>query len=100
MTRRSARSALILATGRRAPARSGQQGRFLRPPGQKPPRLRVAPGTMRAMPTDRPTSSRDHLCLPMTLADGSAAMTRNVSAHGLFFTLPSGHAIDDWLLVE
>jgi hypothetical protein len=55
---------------------------------------------MRAMPTDRRASSRDHLCLPMTLADGSAAMTRNVRAHGLFFTLPAGHAIDDWLLVE
>jgi hypothetical protein len=52
------------------------------------------------MHPDRRASSRDHLFLPMTLADGSAARTRNVSAHGLFFTLPPGRAIDDWLLVE
>jgi hypothetical protein len=52
------------------------------------------------MHPDRRASSRDHLALPMTLADGSAAMTRNVSAEGLFFTLPAGRQLDDWLLVE
>ena len=52
------------------------------------------------MHPDRRASSRDHLALPMTLADGSAAMTRNVSAQGLFFTLPPGRELDEWLLVE
>lgn len=52
------------------------------------------------MPSDRRASSRDHLFLPMTLADGSAARTRNVSANGLFFTLPPGREIEEWLLVE
>ncbi|GAC1525735.1 MAG: hypothetical protein NVS2B4_01920 [Ramlibacter sp.] len=55
---------------------------------------------MHAMHTNRRASARDQLALPIALANGSAAMTRNISAEGLFLTLPSGQAIADWLLLE
>lgn len=55
---------------------------------------------MRPMHPERRTSSRDQLALPVALADGSTAMTRNISAEGLYVTLPAGRAIDDWLRLE
>lgn len=52
------------------------------------------------MHPERRASSRDQLALPVALADGSAAVTRNISAEGLYLTLPAGRAVDDWLRLE
>jgi hypothetical protein len=52
------------------------------------------------MHPERRASPRDTLSLPIALADGGSAMTRNLSADGLFFTVPAGSRLDDWLHVE
>jgi len=52
------------------------------------------------MDLDRRASARESLALPIVLADGSSATTRNVSASGLFFTVPAGQQVDMWMRVE
>lgn len=52
------------------------------------------------MHTERRSSARDTLALPIALADGSPAVTRNVSATGMFFTVPAGYRVDDWMRIE
>lgn len=43
---------------------------------------------------------RETLALPILLADGSVAVTRNVSAGGLFLVVPSSMLIGDRLTFE
>jgi hypothetical protein len=52
------------------------------------------------MHSDRRSSARDKLSLPIALADGTPAVTRNISASGMFFTLPAGHQLDQWMQIE
>ena len=52
------------------------------------------------MDPDRRASPRDNLSLPIELAGGGVAMTRNVSAGGLFFTVPAGTPVEPWLQIE
>jgi len=52
------------------------------------------------MHPDRRSSARERLVFPITLEDGSAALTRDISADGLFFTLPVGHAVPGWMRIE
>jgi hypothetical protein len=52
------------------------------------------------MPPDRRTSPRESLELPVTLGDGSPAVTRNISAFGLYLTTASGVQLDQWLSLE
>ena len=54
----------------------------------------------RGMDLDRRASARESLALPIVLADGSLATTRNLSADGLFFTAPAGQQVDKWIRVE
>lgn len=56
--------------------------------------------TMTDMPPDRRLNPREPLELPMSLADGTPARTRNVSADGLYFTMPRGTSLDHWVYVE
>lgn len=52
------------------------------------------------MHPDRRASARDTLSLPIALPDGGSGRTRDVSAEGLYFTLPSAAVVKDWLHVE
>ena len=52
------------------------------------------------MHPERRASARDCLSLPIALPNGESGMTRDVSADGLYFTLPSGSEVDDWLHIE
>jgi hypothetical protein len=52
------------------------------------------------MHSERRASPRDTLSLPIALADGRPATTRNLSAGGLFFTVPAGTRLDTWLHIE
>lgn len=52
------------------------------------------------MHPERRTSARDRLSLPIALPNGSSGMTRDVSAEGLYFTLPAGSDVEPWLHVE
>lgn len=52
------------------------------------------------MDLERRASARECLALPIVLADGRIATTRDVSETGLFFTIDAGRQLDRWLLVE
>jgi len=52
------------------------------------------------MNLDRRASARESLVLPIVLADGSSATTRDVSESGLFFTVDAGRQLDKWMHVE
>ena len=52
------------------------------------------------MPPDRRLSPREPLELPITLGDGSPAVTRNISAIGVYITTSSTAQLDRWLLLE
>lgn len=52
------------------------------------------------MHPERRASARDNLSLPIALPNGGSGRTRDVSADGLYFTLPSAEAVDTWLHVE
>lgn len=52
------------------------------------------------MHQERRASARDSLSLPIALPNGGSGMTRDVSADGLYFTLPSAAGIETWLHVE
>jgi hypothetical protein len=49
---------------------------------------------------ERRASAREPLALPIQLADGSPAITRDVSAQGLYFFVPSDVQLDPWLWLE
>lgn len=49
---------------------------------------------------DRRASPREPLSLPVTLAGGASALTRDISEHGLFLYVPRGAAVDEWLSFE
>lgn len=55
---------------------------------------------MRCMFPDRRTSAREPLTLPITLASGDTAVTRNISEHGLFLEVPRGSLVEEWLAFE
>lgn len=52
------------------------------------------------MHPERRASARDHLSLPIALPNGSIGTTRDVSADGLYFTLPAGSEVETWLHIE
>jgi len=52
------------------------------------------------MHPERRASPREPLELPLTLGDGSTAVTRNISARGLYFLTSPGVQLDRWLLLE
>ena len=52
------------------------------------------------MHPERRASARDCLSLPIALPNGGSGMTRDVSADGLYFTLPSGSDVESWLHIE
>lgn len=49
---------------------------------------------------ERRASPREPLNLPITLAGGASAQTRDVSEHGLFLYVPRGSVVDEWLSFE
>lgn len=49
---------------------------------------------------DRRASARQPLTLPLELACGTPALTRDISAHGLYFFVPGEVALDRWLTLE
>lgn len=55
---------------------------------------------MRCMSPDRRASSREPLTLPITLASGETALTRDISEHGLYLVVPRGAPVDEWLAFE
>ena len=56
--------------------------------------------TMGDMLRDRRASERQPLTLPLELACGTPAVTRDISAHGLYFFVPGEFALERWLTVE
>lgn len=52
------------------------------------------------MHPERRADARDCLSLPIALPNGGSGMTRDVSAGGLYFTLPPGSEIEPWLHIE
>lgn len=40
---------------------------------------------------------REPLALPITLGDGTQAVTRDIGPEGLYFLMPAGKTIDDWV---
>lgn len=58
------------------------------------------PITIRCMFPDRRASPREPLTLPINLASGESAMTRNISEHGLYLVVPRGSPVDEWLSFE
>lgn len=52
------------------------------------------------MPPERRASVREPLTLHFMLEDGSPAVTRDISAHGLYFTVPDGTVLARWLAIE
>jgi hypothetical protein len=52
------------------------------------------------MRSERRQSARAPLDLPMFLPDGTQARMRDVSSGGLYFTMPPGAHVDDWMHVE
>ena len=49
---------------------------------------------------ERRASAREPLTLQFTLEDGSPAVTRDISAHGLYFLMPAGIALASWLALD
>ena len=54
----------------------------------------------RRMFQERRASAREPLSLPVQLADGSHARTRDISAEGLFLELPAGAQVPDWFSLQ
>lgn len=52
------------------------------------------------MHPERRASARDSLSLPIALPSGGSGRTRDVSADGLYFTLPSAAEIETWVHIE
>lgn len=52
------------------------------------------------MRNERRSSPREALTLTIRLGDGSLAVTRDVSASGMFFTMPAEAKVEGWLHVE
>lgn len=52
------------------------------------------------MPPERRISPREALELPITLGDGSAAVTRNISAQGVYITTAAHARFERWVRVE
>lgn len=61
---------------------------------------RGVPTTMARMFPERRASPREPLSLPIKLAGGASARTRDISEHGLFLFVPRGETVDEWLSVE
>lgn len=55
---------------------------------------------MGRMTTERRAKPREALALPIVLADGTTATTRNLSEDGIYFTVAPGAHVDDWLSFE
>lgn len=55
---------------------------------------------MGRMTTERRAKPRESLALPIVLADGTAATTRNLSEDGVYFTVEREAHVDDWLSFE
>lgn len=55
---------------------------------------------MGGMTTERRAKRREQLALPLVLADGTTATTRNLSEDGVYFTVDHGAHVDDWLSFE
>lgn len=49
---------------------------------------------------ERRASPREPLRLPIKLAGGASALTRDISEHGLFLYVPRGESVDGWLSFE
>lgn len=58
------------------------------------------PGTMTAMATERRLTPREAIQLPVVLADGTRATTRDVSRGGLYLVVPPGTQVEDWVRLE
>jgi hypothetical protein len=58
------------------------------------------PSTIRMMATERRLTPREAIQLPVVLADGTPAQTRDVSRGGLYLIVPAGTQIDDWVRLE
>lgn len=43
---------------------------------------------------------RESLSLPMALPDGRMAVTRDISATGMYFVVPAGPPLGHWIMVE
>ena len=52
------------------------------------------------MATDRRLTPREAIQLPVVLADGTPARTRDVSRGGLYLTIPAGTHVNDWVRLE
>lgn len=52
------------------------------------------------MTTERRAAPRESIDLPIILADGTTARTRNLSRNGIFFLISPGAHVDDWLSFE
>ncbi|MGZ5181068.1 MAG: PilZ domain-containing protein [Ramlibacter sp.] len=52
------------------------------------------------MRTERRVHPREALSLTIRLGDGSQAVTRDVSACGMYFTMPADTEVEGWLHVE
>lgn len=52
------------------------------------------------MTTERRAKRRELLALPIVLPDGTTAVTRNISEHGIYFMVPSGANVESWLSIE
>ena len=52
------------------------------------------------MTPERRASARDPLTLQFTLEDGSAAVTRDISAHGLYFFMAAGAHLEPWFAFD
>ena len=52
------------------------------------------------MRTERRVHPREALSLAIRLDDGSQALTRDVSASGMYFTVPAATEVEGWLHVE
>lgn len=52
------------------------------------------------MNPERRATPREPLAVPIVLEDGSTAVTRNISAAGLFVLLPPGRVLDQWFSFE
>lgn len=52
---------------------------------------------MTRMSPDRRASARDPICVPVVLADGRRAATRNLSSSGIYLVVEGAGRIDPWL---
>jgi hypothetical protein len=52
------------------------------------------------MTMERRAKPRDSISLPIVLADGTTATTRNLSEDGIYFLVSPGVEVDDWLSFE